>query len=186
METKIPIRISLHKGKLLKLLVFSIIFLAAGLWMIIAQPQISNPVFNNIFIKVIAAYGSAIMGLLGIYFFTKKLFDKRPGIIIDSRGLTDNSGAISVGLIPWNDIDEIFESTVQASLASKQRFITIGLKNPDKYILAETNFLKRKMMSLNLRSYGSPVHVTTNGLNIKHEVLLQLMIENLEKHRKEN
>jgi hypothetical protein len=177
------IEIPLSKAKLAKLLIFSILFLIVGLWMIITQPETSNPVFNNVFVKALAAYGGTLMGLLGIYFFTKKLFDKRPGIILDSQGITDNSGALSRGLIPWENIDVIFEKTIQASFASKERFITIGLKNPEQYIANETNPVKRKLMSLNSNNHNSPVNISTNGLKIRHGDLLQLMQERLHKYK---
>jgi hypothetical protein len=186
MKDQAKVEISLSKAKLAKLLSFSILFVVAGLWLIIAQPTINNPVFNNFFVKTIAAYGATVMGLLGTCFFTKKLFDSRPGIIIDSDGITDNSGALSVGLIPWHDIDEVYEGTVQASLASKERFVTIRLKNPEEYILKQANPIQRKLMSLNARSYGSPIHISTNGLRIKHADLLQLIKENLEAYKQEH
>ncbi|MBS4044304.1 MAG: hypothetical protein KGZ59_10850, partial [Chitinophagaceae bacterium] len=83
------IEISLSKAKLTKLLIFSVLFLLGGLWMIISNPQTSNPVFNNPVLKTIAFYGSTIMGLFGIYFFTKKLFDKEPGLILSEQGICD-------------------------------------------------------------------------------------------------
>ena len=171
------IEIVLSKSKLTKLLIFSILFLCGGLWMILTHPQISNPIFNNPIVKAIGSYGATIMGLLGIYFFSKKLFDKKPGLIIDKNGIYDNTSAFNFGLIPWSDISQIYERTVQASIASKQRFVTIGLTNPDKYISREKNFLKRKLLTANASSYGSPIHISTNGLKINHSDLLRILNE---------
>lgn len=157
------IEILFSKSKLVKLLVFSIIFLIAGLWMVITQPQTSNVVFNNPIVFNAAAYGGMLMGVLGVYFFTKKLFDTRPGIIVDENGITDNTGAFSFGFIPWSDMSEIRERSVQASVTSKQRYVTIGLKDPGAYILKEPNAAKRKFMTLNAKKGESPVHISANS-----------------------
>lgn len=177
------IEIPLSKTKLTKLLFFSILFVAGGLWMIIADPQTSNPVFNNAFVKALAAYGSTIMGVFGIYFFSKKMFDKKPGLILNEQGIYDNTSVFRFGLIPWSDVSQVYERTVQASIASKQRFVTIGLVNPDKYISRETNIIKKKLLQVNAKSYGSPVHISTNGLKTNHNELLNLINSYFKKYR---
>jgi len=175
--------ISLSKAKLTKLLIFSALFLLGGLWMIITNPQTSNSVFNNPIIKALASYGSTLMGIWGIYFFSKKLFDKKPGLVLNEQGIYDNTSAFKFGLIPWSDISEIYERSIQASIASKQYFVTIGLVNPEKYISREPNVLKRKLLIANSKSYGSPIHISTNGLKTNHKDLLKLVMEYHEKFR---
>jgi hypothetical protein len=63
-----------------------------------------------------------LSGLAGIIFFgfvgfylLKKLFNKKPGLIISNSGIVDNSSGISVGFIPWSDIKEIKETMVAKS-----------------------------------------------------------------------
>lgn len=176
------IEIPLSRTKLTKLLFFSVLFLAGGLWMIVTNPQTSNPVFNSPIVKGLASYGSTIMGLFGIYFFSRKLFDKKPGLILSEQGIYDNVSAFKFGLIPWSDISQVYERSVQASIASKQHFITIGLVDPDKYISRETNFLKKKLLQANAKSYGSPIHISVNGLKTNHNELLQLVHSYFEKY----
>lgn len=175
------IEIELSKAKLVKLLAFCILFLGLGLWMIIANPEINNPVFGNIIVKIIASYGSTIMGVIGIYFFTKKLFDKEPGIIISEEGIYDNSSIYKFGLIPWSEITGVYEKIVQVANAT-QYFITFELVNPQKYIDNETNPLKRKLIEVNAKSYGSPVHISTNGLKTNHQELFNLIKKHHEKY----
>jgi hypothetical protein len=182
MEDNNRIEIQLSKKKLIKLLLFSLIFLAVGLWIISTNPKSNNPVFDDIVIKTVASYGATIMGLLGIYFFSKKLMDKNPGIILDNEGIYDNTSAFNFGFIPWNDISGVHERTVQISMASKQHFVTIGLINPEKYIDAEKNTLKRKLLQQNAKNYGSPVHISTNGLKTTHKELLDLIKQYFDKH----
>jgi hypothetical protein len=176
--------IALSKSKLTKLLIFSILFLFGGLWMIIKEPQTSNSLFNHPVIKAIAAYGSAIMGGIGIYFFSRKLFDNKPGLILSDEGITDNTSIFKFGLIPWSDIVEVYEQSVQASVASKQYFLTVSLSDPEKYISKESNGLKKRMMMINLKSYGSPVHISTNGLKTNHKDLLKIVNEYFESYKR--
>ncbi len=180
---KDQIEIPLSKAKLSKLLVFSVLFLAGGLWIMITNPQTDNPVFNNPVAKAFASYGATILGLLGIYWFTRKLFDPKPRLILNEQGICDNTTAFRFGLIPWSDVSEIYERSIQASIASKQRFVTIGLLSPDKYISKETNLFKRKLLEANARSYGSPIHISTNGLKTNHAELLNLAKTYFEKYR---
>lgn len=175
------IEIELSKTKLIKLLVFSVLFLGIGLWMIIANPQIKNPIFGNIIVKTIASYGSTIMGIFGLYYFSKKLFDKEPGIIISEEGIYDNSSIYKFGLIPWSEITGVYEKIVQVANAT-QYFITFELVNPQKYIENETNPLKRKLIEVNAKNYGSPIHISTNGLKTNHQELFNLIKEYYEKY----
>ena len=174
--------IALSKARLAKLLVFSVLFLAVGVWMITADPQASNPFFNNPIIKAIGMYGSVVMGVFGIYFFTRKLSDNKPGLVLSDKGITDNTSAFKFGLIPWSDISGVHETYVQASATAKQYFLTIGLVDPEKYISAATNSLKRKLLMINYKSYGSPIHIATNGLKSDHKDLLLLINDYFEKY----
>jgi len=55
----------------------------------------------------IAGYASIIFFGLCTVFLIRKLPDTKPGLVIDSTGLFDNSGALSAGLILWEDIENI-------------------------------------------------------------------------------
>ena len=158
-ETVMPVNIPLSKAKLTKLLVFSVVFLAAGVWMVVTNPRVDNPVFDNVVVKIVAGYGAMIMGLFGIYFFARKLMDKGPGLIIDAQGIYNNTSAFRDGFIPWCEISGIYERSVQASLASKQHFVTI------------------------VKTGGSRIHISTNGLETNHNDLLKLMKSYYEKYK---
>lgn len=178
------IEIPQSKTKLTKLLLFSILFLIGGLWITIANPQTDNLIFNNPVIKAIGGYGGTIMGVLGVYFFTKKLFDKKPGLILSDKGIYDNTTAFNFGLIPWTDISGIIDRTVKVSTFSKQHFVTIMLNDPDKYISQATNPLKRKLLKANSKNSGSPIHISANVLKTNHNDLLKLACEYFDKYKR--
>lgn len=162
-----PILIPVSKGKLVKLLIFSIIFLVLGVWIVIARPEVRNAVLNNAVVKYGTAAGSIVMGLAGMIFFTLKMFDKKPGLIIDSKGITDNASGVSAGFIPWEDIRQIYTTQVMS-----EKFVMIGVSNPEKYIDRQTKFLKRKAMTFNYKAYGSPISLTVSALKANHDSLL--------------
>ena len=177
------IEIPLSKGKLIKLLSFSIAFLLLGFWLAFYHPRSGNPVFDSELLKYVIGVLGMVMGLVGIFFFSKKILDTKAGLTIDDSGIIENGGALSVGHIPWADIIGIRETAVQTSIASKQKFIVIVLRDPQVYIDRETSSIKRKLMSVNTKSSGSPVNISTNGLKIKHEDLKKLLIEKYEHYR---
>lgn len=179
------LEIPFSKTKIGKLVAFSVVFLLLGLWMLLMRPQIDNVVLNSVFIKNFAAISSILMGLLGVYFFTPKLLGKKPGLILSDTGFLNDSGALKLGFIPWSDIIEIQEMSIQASITSKQRFILLKLKNAEQYLSNIKSPILRKLASANMKNYGTPIHISTNGLKIKHDELFQLMTAYFEKSKKQ-
>lgn len=177
------IRIPLSKNKIVKLLIFSLIFVAAGLWILIAQPQTSNFIFNNVWLKNIAGGMSTIMGIAGTFYFSRKLADSQPGLVIDNEGFTDNSSAVALGKIYWRDVIAVEEKAIQASIASKQYFVTILLKNPETYINRYPDGIRKKMMLMNLKYSGTPVNISANSLKISFTELKQLLQQQFDAFR---
>jgi hypothetical protein len=168
----------LSKRKQTKLLVISIAFFILGFWVLIFQPEVSNIIFNNSIVKYGAGAVSVLMGLLGIYFFARKLKDKRPGLIISGKSIIDNASGISAGEILWEDIIEI-----KIFKVFQQKLIMLILKHPEEYISRQKNSLKRKMMSANYKSYGSPVSITANSIDIEFSELKLLFEQKLAEHK---
>ncbi|AYL96825.1 STM3941 family protein [Mucilaginibacter celer] len=155
-----PIQIPLNKTKITKGLLGSVAFVAISAWILIKQPHIGNPMFDNVLVK----YGVTSLGIVFFgftaFFFLKKMGDKKPGLVIDDEGIFDNTGATSVGLIPWQDI-----SGVGISSLMNQQFLIIGVKNPEQYIEAQTNLLRKKSFGFNYKNYGSPIAISANTIN---------------------
>ena len=165
------IEIPLSKTKLSLLLLGSIAFVVGGIWMV-ANPngfatsyRPTNPVF---------VFG---VGLVSIIFFglclvniAKKLLDNTPGLVIDEKGIYDNSGAISVGLILWNDIVELRTADV-----FRQKFIIVIVNNPEQYINAQPRAINKTRLRRNYKSCGSPISISANGLKINFDELYRLL-----------
>jgi hypothetical protein len=172
------IEIALNKSKLAKGLLSSIVFVIAGLWLLIEQPITDNPIINNPVVKYGAASAALLFFGFATIFYLLKLIDKRPGIVINEEGLFDNSGAVSVGLVPWPDIKRVFIARVM-----KQEFLIIEVTNPEDYLNRFKNFFKKKGMQYNVKNYGSPVAISTNGLKCDVNELVIIVNERLAEYQ---
>jgi hypothetical protein len=168
------IEITLSKGKLIKGLIASIVFVVLGFWILIYKPTVSNAMFDNPFVK----YGSAVACLLffgfAIFYFSFKLTDKKPGIVVSNNGILDNSSAVAAGLIPWKDIKQFAIAKVM-----KQEFLIIVINNPEFYINKQTNIFKKKGMQYNLNNYGSPLAISAIGLKCSLNELIEILDKEL-------
>jgi hypothetical protein len=167
--------IALSKSKMLFLLLGAIGFVAAGFWFVIDPPEIRNAFWGDPTKLAILGYASILFFGAGAIYLIGKLRDNKPGLIIDDTGLVDNSGALSVGHIPWLDIENIsvFEM-------NRQKLIMLHVANPQHYIDRQKNTFKRKLMAMNHRMYGTPVSISVNGLKTSFDDLMALLTQHLQ------
>jgi len=179
MIKKIEIQIS--KNKLFLGIGASILFVILGIELFINANDFQNNSIgmlrNPMIIKSIGIIASLFFGTTGIYGL-KKIFDKKAGLIIDEKGITDNSNASSIGLIEWNDITEIKTKQVMST-----KFLLIEVKNPEEYIKKAKNRMKAKLMKTNMKMYGTPLSITSNTLKYNFEKLEHLIQTELKKYK---
>ena len=106
-----------------------------------------------------------VVGIMFILFFvpkfiygTRKMFDKSAGLIIDENGITDNSSAISAGLIKWDDIKEIKK---KPTLTGK---LLIDTKNPGQYIDRKKG-IEKIFIKLKMKTKGTALSINTGYLD---------------------
>jgi len=165
--------IPLSKGKIIRLALGAVVFVALGIWLYLNADHI--PRRNPLYIKVVAVACVSFFGLCGVY-ASRKLFDPAPGLIIDAEGIVDNSSGISAGRIPWSEIKGFKVTTIK-----RQRFLTIEVRDPDKYI-RRTSGLKRHLAAMNTKYFGGPIHITSNTLAIGFDELVKSITEAHAKH----
>ena len=170
------IEIPLSKTKLLLLLAGSILFVAAGFFCIMVVAD-GYAKYSSIFLKGVGVVAILFFGATGVS-ATKKIFDNKMGLIIDDRGMTDNSSGVSIGLIKWSDITAITTEEISSS-----KFLLIYVTNPEYYLNQAKGF-KRKMMKANYSMYGTPLSMTSNGLKCKFSELEQLIHKYFNNYRK--
>lgn len=166
-----PTIIALSKGKMALLLILALLFVAAGAWMFQLDPaeiarngRYRNPAF---------VHGTGIAGMLffgaAALLLVRKLFDRRPGLIVDAEGIVDNASGIAAGRIPWDDILGFEQRRIY-----NQRLLSVLLKNPDAYV-ARSGALRRLLQRGNLAMGYSPVMLSSNALSVDFDTLFALL-----------
>lgn len=143
-----------------------ILFVAVGIWFLKDPPVDTDSLLGNEIVLRIIGGLAIIFGAMIGYISVRKLFDHRPGLIISSEGITDNSSGVSAGFIPWEDIVEIREMTM-----NNQHFMTIVVQNPQTYIDRQQNAFKRKMMQMNHSTYSAAINISANTLQCSFKEL---------------
>jgi hypothetical protein len=170
------IRIALSKKKLIFAFIGSIIFVALGIQFILKPESYISSSHRNAELIVIVGYASLIFfGICLIYIFYKA-FDKKPGLIVNENGITDNSNFASVGLIEWSEIIGIRTEQVMST-----KFILIDVLNPEKFIQKSSKF-KASLMKANLKMYGTPLSITSNTLRYNFDEMERLLKSEFDKY----
>ncbi len=163
-----PITVPLSKRKLTRNLFFSLLFLVAGFLFVVKPLWFIRS--TNTTVITIVGYGTMIVAALVVVVLIKKINDKKPGLLIDTEGILDNSSGVAAGKIYWKDVRKFSAENV-----SGQAFIMIDVKNPNDYLRAQKNPIKRNVMELNQRLYKTPLNITTTGLKIEFDALYALL-----------
>jgi len=153
--------IKLSKGKIILLTLGSMAFVVTGIWMW----SFTDMDMDALLYKVVALAAILFFGMTGIYGLTK-IFDNKPGLIINEHGLLDNSSAVSGNLIKWSDIEGF--DLLQVSTT---KFLLIFVKNPQDY-LDKANWVSRFWMKMNNKYYGTPLSISSSSLQCNFEELL--------------
>jgi hypothetical protein len=170
------IEIPFSKQKIVFGIVVSITFVILGyyLFAIIADQQ------NRLDPRLAKA-----VGILGIIFFggtgifaIKKLFDKSLGLIISEEGIFENTNALSIGFISWDNITAIKIIQIKST-----KILLIFVKNPQLYLDNVSGF-KKFLMKSNHSMYGTPLSITSVTIKLKFNELEQIINQRFEEYRK--
>ena len=173
MDGKIIIQLS--KKKTLVAIIGSAFFVLSGYLMVINPEKFVSSIFRNQ--ETIRISGIAGVVFFGICFviIVLKLFDKKPGLIIDQFGITNNSNATSMGLIEWDDITGIEKKQIMST-----KFLILHTNKPEKYINRAKHSISKYAMKLNFKTYGSPISIASNSLKINFDELETLITSEYE------
>ncbi|MRJ10387.1 hypothetical protein EDL98_04745 [Ornithobacterium rhinotracheale] len=160
-------RIEENKSKVFWALIICWVFVAVSIWILLAPESADDEFFKSVFVKIIAYTGIVFFGIIGVL-GSIQLLSKKSALIINEKGITDNTTMVSLGFIPWDEIQQI-----QMTDVMNQRFLMVILKDPKRNIARQKNPLKKILNKLNYRLYGSPVGIPVNNLKISAEELKQ-------------
>ena len=157
----IRLEIPVSKIKVALLLFIALIFVAEGVSFIVNPTTFTDVGFKRYpkFEILIVGYACVIFFGTGVLIFIFKLFDNKPGLLIDDQGITINPSSFSNSFIKWSDIEKFGILNI-----SRTKLILIYLKNPEDFINSQTNSLKRKVASFSFKRYGTPLSITTGSL----------------------
>jgi hypothetical protein len=139
-------RISIGSSRLkwAVMLVGGLGFVAAGVLILIGDPR------SLIGWTSVTFFGAASV------LFTWQLFDARPRVVIDSRGVLDRT--LWVGLIEWEDIRDVHLKRMLGNA-----FLCLELRDPAKYT-SRLSPVVRRMVALNRRLGFTDLSVNLVGL----------------------
>jgi hypothetical protein len=160
--------IPLSKRKIVLLLLGSLAFVGISVWLWSIADSLILP--DELHAKGAALAGVAFFGLCGIYAVIK-ICDGSPGLIIDAQGIVDNSSGVSAGRIPWGEI-----TGLKVSEIAGQRFLTIEVVNPRKYVERGDSF-QRMLNAMNMKMVGSPINISSNTLQLDFNELLSVLTQ---------
>lgn len=110
--------------------------------------------------KPMATVEGILIGATGLLFFgfslaalAARLFDRRPAIVLDVRGITDQASATSMGFVPWEEV-----AGVRLTESAGRKFIAVDLVDPMRVLKeAPIGPVGRLFARHNLRRYGTPL-----------------------------
>ena len=128
-----------------------------------ASSGLLRPITQNtvgyIILKTVFGVGFLFFGY-GFFYFLKRARQRKAILLVDDRGITDNSSAIAFGFIPWSDINDIYLDSVW-----NNTFIELVLRNENEYINRSTGF-RRMMILANKKMKHQSVCITLNGTGV--------------------
>jgi len=166
----IPLTIPIHKTKVILMLLGSLCFVACGCWMWTSADTQTKE--SPLFLKVLAAACILFFSttfLFGIIVILRKQY----GLIIDDKGITDNSTIYKERFIPWAAITGLGVMQI-----GRTRILLIKVREPELFIDCERGW-KRGLLMQSYRSYGTPVSLTANILKINVDNLSALIQERM-------
>ncbi len=154
-----------NKGQTLFLaaisLIFTVIFIVFAFADLRSMPHEESIFIDNVFlyciVKLLTFVAVAFLGVSTVY-SVKQLFSKEPLVEICDEYFYDNSSAISLGKISWEDMERAYV---------KSGVLNIDLKNPEAYI-AKMNWLQRLFIKGNVKMRYGNVCINTERMK-KHK-----------------
>lgn len=163
----------------------SILLIIASIIMTMLCNKISTSEDVWTFEKIIWIIGIIFFGFATLYLIYRTIA-KKELVIVDENGITDNSSAVSIWFIPWNDIKNIEIKTIESQKISslipykrtieKRKFISLTLNNEDKYL--EQIPQRKKMFLLSNNQIGlGIVNITLVGTGVDINKFYQKLIK---------
>lgn len=174
------IEIRSSKTKLILLILFSLSFIFFGLLLIINPDKFVSAIFRNVIFIQIAGLAALLFSAFCLILLIKSFLTKKFNLIINEKGIIDNSSYLSVGMITWDDVTSIKTINVMST-----KFLLIHVKNPNNYVNSQSG-IKRSILKRNIKSYGTPISISSNTLNYNFQKLENTILQYYSKYKIDN
>lgn len=161
------LKIHRSNGKTFLIFLGSIVLVLASLGLLL-HPETMGDSHNSARNTLLGGVGLLLFGLCSIVILFS-FWNKKPAVILNSRGLTIDQPGSRNEFLPWTDIAGVSTLKIKG-----QRFIGLQLESLDQY-MENCGAMKKVARKANYKMYGSPVFVHTNVLTLGHEEILQRM-----------
>lgn len=149
----------------------SVLFVVLGFFLITTIADLQTRT-HPLFVKIVGAASILFFGMTG-FFGIKSLFKKTTGLIIDDYGITDYSNITGTGLIKWTDI-----KGMRTENTGRSKFILLFTVNPEIY-LNKAGGSRKNIMEANMKLFGTPLILSSNGLKCSFKELEKLISDRL-------
>lgn len=119
------------------------------------------------------------MGFFGItlLFGLWKLFDNKPGLVLNEQGIYDRSSMMGEHYAHWDEVSGISELRIK-----RTRMLRIHLRDPEAFIARCPNKWKRRILRMNMGMGASPFVIAAVSLAIGFEGLKGTIEDHLKAH----
>lgn len=166
-------RIELSRARLVLVILGALLMAGLGGWMMLADEQGSLIETLRRFCPPAAVHvvgGAALLFFGGCAVYgVRKLFDRKPGLILNAQGLVDNSSGVAAGFIPWSEI-----RGVSPLFLGRQQMVSVHLVDPERYV-ARGNAVKRALNRANMGVCGTPIVISPTVLAVSFDELMRTL-----------
>lgn len=167
----------MSRKKIWLLVLGSLAFVLIGVWLLCKVVN-HDSLFYDMDVKIVSVLCILFFGLcliIGIW----KLFDPRSGIgvMLDDEGI-NHPDWNSIGTIYWKDIVGLNVHKVESV-----NILLIYVSNPNDYIKRVRGW-RRRIMKTNMAMYGTPLNISSSGLDCDFETLVKMIDKQLEVYDK--
>jgi len=155
----------INRKKLLKGIAMAVIFIVFGITVCVVALQEGGGGWIMIPIGMVPILAGCITILLNM----KRWNDKKPGLVLDRRGITINTNSFNDGFIPWQDVLMIYSDEFRGVM-------NVGLKEPEHYI-SKLSFFKRLILKWNYKQNRGVVYISPRILDCTYRELLECTAE---------
>jgi hypothetical protein len=162
--------------RMVKLLLGSISFVLVGVFLIILGFNIDMGIDagmsksdDSVIFGIIGIIGCLFFAFSSIYLVIRILV-RKPSVIINEEGFTDNASAVGVGFLKWSEIKDFKIYDFMG-----QKFLGIEL-NEVEGTLQRVSIIKRILLKMNLALNYAMINVPQNTIDVPLEKVYEKMI----------